>query len=193
MKNKLMAFSAAIIMALSLAACTADKKEGPTEPQKERKTYTEQVDNMIDGILALVEDEYLPQMNVYNEQITAETCEFLICLKPDVFSEKIDVAFENKTPMTWNPYSTCMIRVKEGVDAVTLADQIRKEANPARFGCLRAGTIYTAVYDGCILLFEGDEDLGTKIFEAFKTYYEAPSAERTIRENDWTINFGDLG
>lgn len=107
--------------------------------------------------------EYPSLMSV---EVGADTFEYFFGIaKPDGVKEALAV----EPAMTSVPFSLCLIRVEEGTDTAKLASTIKEKVDPAKWVCVTASYVETAVNgDLIILVMDGDNARGKALVDAFK-------------------------
>lgn len=115
-----------------------------------------------DGIKS-AETEYPMLMSVEVEDDAFEY--YFGIAKPAGVAEALAV----EPAMTSVPFSVCLLRVEEGADTAKLAGDIKKSVDPAKWVCVTASYVETAVNgDVVLLVMDGDDARGKALIDAFK-------------------------
>ena len=133
----------------------------------------------------VIADEELKGIKCYNKKVDADSCQDILGLTPDEFAADIESAVESKPEGSWFAHSIVVIKGKDGVDVVALADQISKGTNPARFGCIKAEAVVVGYAGQYIILCASFQTTCNAIYATFSEL-SAVKATRIDRENDWS-------
>ena len=160
--KKTIAAVLALTMLLSLAACRRKTDTTPTDDSGENKdalsgTMQENVDKLIQANPVQFMGGHMP----VDLQDTSE--EGLWALKSytglDSGNDLTDVAVYE--PMTGSQaFSLVMVRLDDGVDAKTVARQMKENINPRKWICAGADQVMAAGYGDVVMFIMVDSTLG---------------------------------
>ena len=126
------------------------------------------------------------EMLLYNTQLTAEDCEQVLGLSEEEFAQYVDCAVENRlSNASWMTYSAVLVKLKDGADVESIANQIISGTSPRRFGCLTPSCIQGG-FSGQYVFFMANGDISCQAFvDAVKALSEADVTVIT-RDNTWS-------
>lgn len=176
--KKLISLLLVLVMVMSFAACTAEEDTKTTEPSVEA---TEPAKAELEGTL----EELL------NKIITEQPVEFMGGVMPvDLTDTSEDglwavsyyTGLENAAQITeaavYEPmmgsiaYSMVMVRVAEGADAKTVAEQMKNGIDTRKWICVEANDVMAAGYGNVVMFIMLDNQSGMtaqSFVDAFKT------------------------
>ena len=166
--KKLIALLLVLVMGVSLIACGKTEESGKTEaPEIVNLTGTmEETINAINEKHAAVE---LPLMVMPLDLTDVEGFTYYTGLTTT--DNIVDAAFCE--PMMGQPYSLVLLRVKEGVDAKTVAQEMYDKIDMRKWVCMEADTKTAAAYGDVAMFFMVNTEFAeqvttTSMMDAFK-------------------------
>jgi len=178
---------------LLLSACAGKESDNDTQPtpeQTDKTAFTGTADEILNQLISktieknVLAVEELKDITCYNKEIDADSCLDILGLTPEKFAADVASAVEAKPEGSWFAHSIVVVKIKDGVDAAALADQISKGTNPARFGCIKAETVVVGYAGQYILLCASFQTTSDAIYTTFSEL-SAVASIRIDRENDW--------
>lgn len=169
MMKKLIALLLVMVIGVSLVACgekaDADKVETP-----EIVNLTGTMEETINAINEKHAAMELPLMVMSLDLADVENFGYYTCFTST--DDFVDAAYCE--PMMGQPYSLVLLRVKEGVDAKTVAQEMYDNMNMRKWVCMEADTKTAAAYGDVAMFFMVNSDFAdqvttTSMMDAFKT------------------------
>ena len=182
---------AAVLAGAMLAACAnngSDKE--PTPAPTDKTAFEGQINEILNQLISqtiakkTLADEELKDITCYDKPVDAESCQDILGLTPDEFASGVVSAIESKPEGSWFAHSIVLIQCKDGVNIAALAEQISKNTNPARFGCIKAESVVVGYAGQYIILCASFQSTCDAVYTTFCELSAVPSM-RIDRENDW--------
>ncbi len=179
-----------VLFSLLLLFCGCSKESNNKKDEKINYSVEEMLSKVIDKAIEDDPDkEYgMKTLSGQKNNVTTDNLEDILGLTDKEFENNILGAMECKPDDTWSAHSVVIIRVKDGTNTSKIAEEILKNTNPSRFGCLTPETIKVSYYANFIMLVASDNNTSNIVINSFKSVVNHDITTLT-RENDWTFNF----
>lgn len=137
MKKKMIAAALALVMVVCFTAC-----------QKDTPAYAGTMTDLVNGLY-----EKVPVELALSEPTAVDltNADFLSYYTGLTDGAQVSEAVYSEAMITAQAYSLCAIRVAEGADAKTVAQQVKDGINPAKWICVMADDV-RVVYSGDVIL-----------------------------------------
>lgn len=99
-------------------------------------------------------------------------------------AENIEYAVASEPMMSAQAYSMVLVKVKDGVNADTVAKEMNENVNERKWICVTAESIYTAASGNVICLVMSNDQTAKTVFDSFRTLAGTTNEEylRTVEE-----------
>lgn len=193
MKTFAISLLAVVLAFTMLAGCAGNESnqdQTPATTTGDKAAFEGQANEILDLVISQtiasknLADEQLKGITCYDKPVDADSCQDILGLSPADFATNVVTAVESKPEGSWFSHSVVLIQCKDGIDVATLADQISKGTNPARFGCLKAEAVVVGYAGQYILLCASFQTTCDAIYATFGELSSLP-ATRIDRENNW--------
>lgn len=136
------------------------------------KTSLEEV-NSNEDLLALVDKLYEGQGSLFSslqsQTVDVADSDFVQYYTGLENGENLEYVVSSEPMISSQAYSLVLAKVKEGVDANTVAKEMSEKVNTAKWICVSAEKLYATSSGDIVLLVMSSEDMAKPIYEKFKT------------------------
>ena len=153
----------AIVVAVVVAILKANGKP---------KTSLEEV-NSSEDLVALVDKLYEGQKGIFSslqsQTVDVADSDFVQYYTGLENGENLEYVVSSEPMISSQAYSLVLAKVKEGVDANTVAKEMSEKVNTAKWICVSAEKLYATSSGDIVFLVMSSEDMAKPIYEKFKT------------------------